>query len=299
MAVLYVFPVANTEYVQFNDQNNDFITSIHYSELLFGMDSNANVQFSHRRESAQLFPIQAAPFAEVLNKAGTPYSAVSLDAFIAAFTAALPLSGAAAGGGGGSAPDIATYSIGVDTTANNAWVRILTVFDPVTNVPTRSFFQLNGTTAYTPSTTAAAIIDAEGLLKNVYTATSSSLVYTDAIERRLGNIMTAAAIIDNSPSTDAQPAMTFNQTIVEVPLGSGDIAFNTSAGAQQVQIVALSGTFTIDSGSGAITYPLATAGGGVIPSFSLEAPFSKTLPSIKYIITDGSSVLLTQLLPTV
>jgi len=107
MAVLYVFPVANTEFIQFNDQNNDYITSIHYSELSFGLDNNTNVQFSHRRESAQLFPIQAAPFAEVLNEAGTPYSAVSLDAFIAAFTAALPLSGAAAGGGGGSAPDIA------------------------------------------------------------------------------------------------------------------------------------------------------------------------------------------------
>ena len=289
MAVLYVFPVANTEYVQFNDQNNDFITSIHYSELSFGMDSNANVQFSHRRESAQLFPIQAAPFAEVLNKAGTPYSAVSLDAFIAAFTAALPLSGAAAGGGGGSAPDIATYDMQYDKIAG-AFVRVLTTFDPVTNVPTRQFFSAAGV-PYTP-TNAGQVLQIDA---SFTTGTQNTIL---DIERRLGNIMTAAAIIDNSPSTDAQPAMTFNQTIVEASLGGGDIAFNTSAGAQQVQIVALSGTFTIDGGSGAITYPLATAGGGVIPSFSLEAPFSKTLPSIKYIITDGSSVLLTQLLPT-
>lgn len=290
MAVLYVFPVANTEYVQFNDQNNDFITSIHYSELSFGMDSNANVQFSHRRESAQLFPIQAAPFAEVLNEAGTPYSAVSLDAFIAAFTAALPLSGAAAGGGGGgSAPDIATYEVQYDQFTGEQ-VRVLTIFDPVTNVPTRTFTYIDGT-PYVPSNPELVLpFDASFTL-----GTQNAIV---AIERRLGNIMTAAAIIDNTPSTDPQPAMTFNQTIFEAPLGGGDIAFNTNAGAQQVQIVALSGTFQIDGGIGTITYPIATAGGGLIESFNLEAPFSKTLPAITFTVVEGSSILLTRLLPT-
>lgn len=110
MAVLYVFPVAGTEFIQLNNQNNDYITSIHYAELSFGLDNNGNVQFSHRRESAQLFPIQAAPFAEVLDEAGTPYSAVSLNAFIAAFTAAMPLAGS---GGGISPSGIGTFTLKV------------------------------------------------------------------------------------------------------------------------------------------------------------------------------------------
>lgn len=88
MAVLYVF--AAGEYIQFNNQNNTYITSIHYTELSFGLDTNGNIQFSHRRETAQLFPIQVAPFAEVLQQDGSPYSVSNVDSFISAFTAALP-----------------------------------------------------------------------------------------------------------------------------------------------------------------------------------------------------------------
>ena len=213
MAVLYVFPVPNTEFIQFNDQNNDYITSIHYSELSFGLDNNSNVQFSHRRESAQLFPIQAAPFAEVLDEAGTPYSAVSLPAFVAAFTAALPLSGAAAGGGGGgSAPDIATYELQLDADNNNELVRVLTVFDPITNVPTRSFFELDGVTPYVPADPDA-VISADAYLKDIAQSTTAIQSITGDIDLKLANLFTALGLIVNAPPSDPQPAVNYAQTI--------------------------------------------------------------------------------------
>lgn len=241
------------------------------------------VAFSQIDNTAGLpAPFLTALFADIVDAVGANY--VSIPTMIAAITPA-------AGGGGGTvtAPDIATYDMQYDQIAGG-FVRVLTTFDPVTNVPTRRFFSVAGV-PYTPTDAGQVLqIDARFTLGTQYTILD--------IERRLGNIMTAAGIIDNNPSTDAQPAMTFNQVIVEAPLGGGDIAFNTAAGAQQVQIVALSGTFTMDGISGAITYPLATAGGGLIASFNLEAPFSKTLPAITFTIVDGSSVLLTQLLPT-
>lgn len=241
------------------------------------------VTFSQIDNTAGLpAPFLTALFADIVDAVGANY--VSIPTMIAAITPA-------AGGGGGTvtAPDIVTYDMQYDQIAG-AFVRVLTTFDPVTNVPTRQFFSAAGV-PYTPTDAGQVLqIDAR------FTTGTQNTIFD--IERRLGNIMTAAAIIDNNPSTDPQPVMTFNQVIVEAPLGGGDIAFNTSAGAQQLQIVALSGTFKIDGGSGTITYPLATAGGGVIPSFSLEAPFSKTLPAIIFTIVDGSSALLTQLLPT-
>jgi hypothetical protein len=288
MAVLYVFPVANTEFIQFNDQNNDYITSIHYSELSFGLDNNANVQFSHRRESAQLFPIQAAPFAEVLNEAGTPYSAVSLTAFVAAFTAALPLSGAAAGGGGGgSAPDIATYELQLDADNNNKLVRVLTVFDPVTNVPTRSFFELDGVTPYVP-TDPNAVINADTFLKDIAQSTTAIQSSTGDIDLKLANLFTALGLAVNNPPSDPQTPVNYIQNIT-VASGS-DIPINIAAGLRSVQIIALVGTFTINFGSD-ITYPLSTADGGSIPAFTLEAPVGRTLPAINYVINDGSTVL--------
>ena len=103
MALLYVFPVG--EYIQFNDQNEVYITSIHYTELSFGLDTNGNIQFSHRRDTAQLYPIQAAPFAEIVQQNGTPYSAADLESFVAAFTAALPTAASGGGSGGGEVSD--------------------------------------------------------------------------------------------------------------------------------------------------------------------------------------------------
>ena len=263
-----------------------FFRSVPSALLTIDVSPTGDIQFSQKDNNGGLpSPFLSAPLADIVDAVGANYASIAT--LIAAITPA-------AGGGGGTvtAPDIANYSIGVDTTANNAWVRILTVFDPVTNVPARSFFQLNGVTAYTPSTTAAAIIDAEGLLKDVYTATYSSLIYTEAIERRLGNIMTATRIIDQAPSSDAQPRMTLTQKIINPGSGGGDISSFTTADAQQVQIIALTGTFLMrDAASGFITYPIQTAGGGTIADFKLEAAFGKTLPSIEYIITDGSSVL--------
>lgn len=267
MAVLYVFPVANTEYVQFNDQNNDYITSIHYSELSFGMDSNANVQFSHRRESAQLFPIQAAPFAEVLNEAGTPYSAINLDAFIAAFTAALPLSGAAAGGGGGSAPDIATYEIQFDTDNNNYLVRVLTVFDPITNVPTRSFFELDGVTPYVPADPDA-VINADIFLKEIEQSTSDLFDY----------------------ATRGQSTCKVNMRTI---VGADTVV--TQSNTVELQVIAIAGTFDITDSEGlanVTTFPITTVGGGVIDSYSINAGEYRTLEPITIDVPALSTVLI-------
>ena len=265
MAVLYVFPVANTEYVQFNDQNNDFITSIHYSELSFGMDSNANVQFSHRRESAQLFPIQAAPFAEVLNEAGTPYSAVSLDAFIAAFTAALPLSGAAAGGGGGSAPDIATYEIQFDTD-NSQLVRVLTVFNPVTNVPTRTFFELDGVTPYVPADPDA-VINMDAGLMDIAHDTTSLLDY----------------------ATKGRSTCKVNMRTI---VGADTVVTHNTV---ELQVIAITGTFDIIDSDGlanVTTFPITAVGGGIIPQFSVSAGEYRTLEPITIKVPALSTVLI-------
>lgn len=97
MAVLYVFPVG--EYIQLNDQNNEYLTTIHYSEFSFGIDTNSNIQFSHRRDTDILAPIRATTFAEVLQANGTPYNTVDLDSFVSAFSAVLPM-----GSGGSSSP---------------------------------------------------------------------------------------------------------------------------------------------------------------------------------------------------
>ena len=266
MAVLYVFPVANTEYVQFNDQNNDFITSIHYSELSFGMDSNGNVQFSHRRESAQLFPIQAAPFAEVLNEAGTPYSAVSLDAFIAAFTAALPLSGAAAGGGGGSAPDIATYDMQYDQNAG-AFVRVLTTFDPITNVPTRTFFELDGVTPYVPADPDV-VINIDTALKDIAQDTNSLLNY----------------------ATKGHSTCKVNMRTI---VGADTVV--TQSNTVELQVIAIAGTFDIidsDVLANITTFPITAVGGGIIPQFSVSAGEYRTLEPINIKVPAHSTVLI-------
>jgi len=267
MAILYVFPVANTEFIQFNDQNNDYITSIHYSELSFGLDNNSNVQFSHRRESAQLFPIQAAPFAEVLNEAGTPYSAVSLPAFVAAFTAALPLSGAASGGGGGgSAPDIATYQVQFDE-SNGQFTRVLTVFDPVTNVPTRSFFELDGVTPYTPITPDA-VVTFDYFLKNIETATTNLLAYATKGE--------STCKVNMRTISGANTVVTDQVTI-------------------ELQVIAIVGTFDITDTFGfgnTTTFPITTVGGGVIDSYTINAGEYRTLEQITIDIPLGATVLI-------
>jgi len=266
MAVLYVFPVANTEFVQFNDQNNDYITSIHYSELSFGLDNNSNVQFSHRRESAQLFPIKAAPFAEVLNEAGTPYSAVSLPAFVAAFTAALPLSGAAAGGGGGgSAPDIATFTFEYDA-VSEVFIKVLTVFDPITNVPTRTFFELDGVTPYFPINISAVIDPTFSLIDISNNITNIKNGF------KIGSIVSySQQIVDNT--SNASPDA---RTIIGVDI-------------QKMQIIALVGTFTITNPS-AVQYPLTTAN-GVIDSFTLDAPDGRFFDTFSYEVGANSKVL--------
>jgi hypothetical protein len=184
MAVLYVFPAG--EYVQINDQNNNYLTSIHASELSFGLDANGNVQFSHRRDTAQLFPIQATTFSEVLDQSGTPYSTIDVDDFVAVFSL-LPKTGSAGGGGASGG------------------------------------------------------------------------------------------------------AVALNQKVI-----AGATTFLTSVLAKEVQIIALSATFSVTdtSGSANVTiYPLSTVGGGLIESFSLKAPEGGVIQPLSITVPIGGSIL--------
>lgn len=277
------------DYVQFRDSAGDFVTAIHYSEFSYFND-NGDIKFLHRRDEATLYPITSVNFLDVKDAAGTPYVTApqDLDDFLAVFIALLPTVGG--GGGGGTAPDIATYDVQYDI-ASGSLVRVLTVFDPVTNAPTRTFTALDGSPFVPSNPLLVASFDSRF-------ATSNNTLFTD-IERRLGNIMTATRIVDNTPSTDPQPEMTVQQSIITAPGGGGDIAFNTVAGAHLVQIVALTGEFTMDGTSGTITYPITTASGGKSDDFKLEAPFGKTLPAIFFTVKENGSVLLIQSIATV
>lgn len=272
------------DYVQFRDSAGDFVTAIHYSEFSYFND-NGDIKFLHRRDEATLYPITSVNFLDVKDAAGTPYVTApqDLDDFLAAFIALLPTVGG--GGGGGTAPDIATYDMQYDQ-VGGFFARVLTTFDPVTNVPTRQFFTVAGV-PYTPA-------DAGQVLQIDANFTIGTQNTINDIERRLGNIMTATRIVYNNPSTDPQPEMTIQQSIITAPGGGGDIAFNTVGEAHSTQIIALTGTFTMDGTSGTITYPLTTASGGKIDDFKLEAPFGKTLPATAFTVIDGSSVLLIQ-----
>lgn len=180
MAVLYVFPVG--EYIQLNDQNNEYLTTIHYSEFSFSIDTNSNIQFSHRRDTDILAPIRATTFAEVLQANGTPYSTIGLDEFVAAFSAVLPTSG-------GSSSPVATL---VQKTIN------------------------------------------------------------------------------------------------------GPTEFLTAAGAKEIQVVALSGTFGIIDSSGdanSVTYPIATVGGGTIATFCIKSTAGESISPLNISIPIGASVL--------
>lgn len=275
------------DYVQFRDSAGDFVTAIHYSEFSYFND-NGDIKFLHRRDGATLYPITSVNFLDVKDASGTPYVTApqDLDDFLAAFIALLPTVGG--GGGGGTAPDIATYDVQYDI-ASGSLVRVLTIFDPVTNAPTRTFTALDGSPFVPSNPLLVASFDSRF-------ATSNNSLFID-IERRLGNIMTATRIIDENPSSSAQPRMTLTQRVINAGSGGGDIPLSTTPDAQQVQIIALTGTFLMrDSASGFITYPIQTANGGTIVDFKAEAAFGKTLPSIEYIISDGSSVLIIELI---
>lgn len=236
------------------------------------------IQFSQKDNNGGLpSPFLSAPLADIVDAVGTTYT--SITTLIAAITPA------AGGGGGGTAPDIATYDVQYDI-ASGAAVRVLTVFDPVTNAPTRTFTALDGS-PFVPSNPLLVASFDTGF------ATSNNILLT-YIERRLGNIMTAARIVDNTPSSDPQPEMTIQQSIFTAPSGGGDITFNTVGEAYSTQIIALTGEFTMDGTSGTITYPITTASGGKSDDFKLVAPFGRTLPAISFTVIDGSSVLLIQ-----
>jgi hypothetical protein len=251
MAVLYVFPSA--EFIQFRDQNNQYITTIHYSELSFGLDANANVQFSHRRESAQIYPIQSAPFAEVLKANGTPYNAVNINAFVTAFTAALPTNIV---GGGTDNKKFAWDQMVFDKTTDKA-ARQITKFDSTLDTFAVSYTTIDGA-AYVPADLELITTD---ILCSFDTAASLNTIKSFTNNFNAGN------------------PQTFTNTVKVVGLQT------VVTGAHSIKLVALtSSTFSVNG----VTYPKTTASGGIIVDVLLRASAGRTLAQLNYEVLTGT-----------
>jgi len=92
----YVFVVG--DYIEVRDAGNVFAYQLHYTELSITRNVAGWINFAHRRDSAEIYPIISAPFDEVLKQSGVPYSTVSEEAFFVAFNAILPTASAASTG---------------------------------------------------------------------------------------------------------------------------------------------------------------------------------------------------------
>lgn len=88
MASLYVFPKG--DYIVLNDAGGVFLYQLHFSELSIDRTVAGEIAFTHRRDATAIYPIASAPFAEVLDESGTPYSTIDEEDFLVQFRAALP-----------------------------------------------------------------------------------------------------------------------------------------------------------------------------------------------------------------
>lgn len=252
------------DYIQFRDSAGVFVSAIHYSEFSYANDSG-DILFMHRRDAAAMYPITRVNFLDVKDAGGTPYVVTpqTLDDFLAIFVALLP----AAGGGGGSAPGIATYEIQLDADNNNYLVRVLTVFDPITNVPTRSFFELDGVTPYVPDDPDA-VINADAFLKEIEQSTSDLL----------------------NNATKGQSTCKVNMRTV---VGADTVV--TQSDTVELQVIAITGTFDITDSDGlanVTTFPVTAVGGGIIDSYSINAGEYRTLEPITIDVPALSTVLI-------
>lgn len=260
------------DYINFRDSAGVFVQAIHYSEFSYFND-NATIQFIHRRDTAQLYPITSVEYTEVCDEAGTPYVAPSdtLDDFLTIFAALLPT--ATGGGGGGSAPDIATYEVQIDLTNSQA-VRVLTVFDPVTNAPTRTFKTLSGA-AYVPS-------DASQVVPFV-----ASSVFAATIENIDNNVGDTKALFENlliQLGIDLTIGDTVAQQVFLNVRSAGSQTITTPK-VREIQLIAIQGTYTV----GSVSFPLGTASGGVT-DFSVKASVGRAI-TLGYEVDVDSLVL--------
>jgi hypothetical protein len=219
------------------------------------------VTFSQIDNTAGLpAPFLTALFTDIVDAVGANY--VSITTMIAAITPA-----AGGGGGGGSAPDIATYELNADRNNDNYLVRTLTVFDPVTNAPTRSFFELDGVTPYLADP--ADIVPLSALMPEI-------TVDVDNIQADIAAIRNGLNM--NAANTNYQQLSAKNRA-------AG--TFVIPAGARKIQIIATLGTFL----AGGITYPFATAGGGLVESYNSEATPGRRLNTLTYTVNPGSTAI--------
>lgn len=88
MASLYVFPKG--DYIVLNDAGGVFLYQLHFSELSMDRTVAGEIAFTHRRDATAIYPIASAPFDEVLDEGGTPYSTIDEEDFLVQFRDAMP-----------------------------------------------------------------------------------------------------------------------------------------------------------------------------------------------------------------
>lgn len=204
-------------------------------------------------------PFITALFADIVDAVGANY--VSITTLIAAIT---PAGG---GGGGGTAPDIGSYVLGYDS-IDDKYVGILTILDPVTNLPTRSFFELDGVTPYTPSAS-----------DNVQTPDK-------ALPDISGNIVVLSSQIALiTGQLGLTTAVGGNQTLLAKIRAAG--TFTIPAGARKIKIISTAVSFI----AGGVTYPITTTNGDKIDFYEAEATVGRRLTELVYAVAAGGSAI--------
>lgn len=323
MALLYVFP--NAEFIEFRNQNNEYMRSIHYSELSFGYDINANIQFSHRRDTVAVFPIQSAPFAEVVDKTGTPYAVTTINDFLAAFVAALPLSGTGSSGGGGGSNTNFAWEVIVWDSNIAAYSRRVTKFDSNTGnrIDIYSDFITGNIYSPAPSDIRDAIVTFDDYRSEFAAlsgkAGSESMFYdTDnlAFVRKISKYNLSTGVTTDvykdfvtgaeyTPDLSLLFDATYYQKIASENLinliaylncatqktttqnirGVGSFNVLAGVGATRVKVVALAGS---TFSFGGVIYPLATAGSGTIVDIDISAGVGRKLGTVSYAVLTGT-----------
>lgn len=184
------------------------------------------------------------------------------------------------GGGGGSfsAPNIATYEMGIDISNSFFPVRILTVFNPTTNVPTRSFFQLDGTTPYVSPTSPANIVTADYILTSINSNIEIANSNIGVIRENSDNIRVELGL--DAVVGDTLPQQVF---VTTKSTGSHTASYPKT---RKIKIIALTGTFNI----GGVTFPFTTPSGVVVAEFSVEATNTRSV-NFTYEVDAASTVV--------
>lgn len=237
-----------------------FFRSVPSALLSIDVSSTGDIQFSQKDNTGGLpSPFLSAPLADIVNAVGTNY--VSITTLIAAITPA------AGGGGGGSAPDIADWKLSIDRDNDDYLIWTLTVFDPTTNQPTRSFFELDGVTPYIALP--KAVVTPDALTPTFFTKINNLEADVALIRGQLG--LTTAVGGNQSLSAKIRAAGTFT-----IP-----------AGARKIKIISTAVSFV----AGGVTYPITTTNGDKIDFYEAEATVGRRLTALVYAVDAGGSAI--------